>query len=65
MTGQQQQHDPTRQTPEAPRPPQQGKDVGPKIGCEQPGRGLDTGVDTGVDTGAIQPGASGDSAALD
>ena len=60
MTGQQQ-HDPTRQTPEAPRPPQQGKDVGPKIGREQPGRGLDT----GVDTGAIQPGASGDSAALD
>jgi len=61
MTGRQQQHDPTKQTPEAPRPPQQGKDVGPKIGREQPGRGLDT----GVDTGAIQPGASGDSAALD
>ena len=48
--------DPANRTPQAPRPPQQGKDVGPKLGRDQPGRGLDT----GVDTGAIQPGASGD-----
>jgi hypothetical protein len=53
--------DPKDTTPRAPRPPQQGKDIGPKLGRDQPGRGLDT----GVDTGAIQPGASGDSAALD
>jgi len=57
----QQQPDPTKATPEAPKPPQQGKDIGSKLGRDQPGRGLDT----GVDTGAIQPGASGDSAALD
>jgi len=49
--------DPTPSSPRAPRPPQQGKDIGPKLGRDQPGRGLDT--------GAIQPGASGDSAALD
>jgi hypothetical protein len=60
MTGQPQ-SDPTNPSPHAPRPPQQGKDVEPKLGRDQPGRGLDT----GVDTGAIQPGASGDSAALD
>ena len=61
MTDQRQQQTPPRPSPEAPRPPQQGKDTAPKIGREQPGRGLDT----GVDTGAIQPGASGDSTALD
>lgn len=60
MTGQPH-TDPAQPSPEAPRPPQEGKDVGPKLGRDQPGRGLDT----GVDTGAIQPGASGDSNALD
>ena len=60
MTGQPQ-RDPTNSSPEAPRPPQQGKDIAPKLGRDQPGRGLDT----GVDIGSIQPGASGDSAALD
>jgi hypothetical protein len=60
MTGQPQ-TDPTNPSPKAPRPPHEGKDVGPSLGRDQPGRGLDT----GVDTGAIQPGASGDSAALD
>jgi hypothetical protein len=62
MTGQHQpQRDPTDPSPHAPNPPQEGKDVGPKLGREQPGRGLDT----GVDTGAFQPGASGDSTAID
>lgn len=59
MTGHPQ-PDPINSSPQAPNPPQQGKDVGPKLGHDQPGRG----PDTGVDTGAIQPGASGDSAAL-
>ena len=53
--------DPASPAPRAPRPPQQGKDIGPKLGRDRPGRGLDT----GVDTGAIQPGASGNSNALD
>ena len=62
MTGQPHpQSDSIKPNPEAPRPPQQGKDIGPKLGRDQPGRGLDT----GVDIGSIQPGASGDSAALD
>jgi hypothetical protein len=60
MTGQPH-TDPAQPAPKAPRPPQEGKDVGPKLGRDQPGRGLDT----GVDTGAIQPGASGNSNALD
>jgi len=62
MTDQHQpQRDPTNPTPHAPNRPQQGKDIEPKLGRDQPGRGLDT----GVDTGAIQPGASGDSNAID
>jgi len=60
MTGQPH-PEPAKPAQTAPRPPQQGKDIAPKLGRDQPGRGLDT----GVDTGAIQPGASGDSAALD
>ncbi|HEY8003104.1 MAG TPA: hypothetical protein VIE16_02695 [Phenylobacterium sp.] len=53
---------PTLDTPRAPKPPHEGpKSSGPKLGRDRPGEGLDT----GVDTGAIQPGASGDSAALD
>lgn len=51
----------TEERPRAPRPPQQGKDIGPKLGRERPGRGLDT----GVDLGQIQPGASGDASPLD
>ena len=57
----QRQNDPTNPSPHAPKPPQQGKDVEPKLGRDQPGRDLDT----GVDTGAIQPGASGNSNAID
>jgi hypothetical protein len=49
-------HDPTNQSPKAPDPVQKGKVIEPKLGRDQPGRGLDT----GVDVGAIQPGASGD-----
>jgi hypothetical protein len=53
---------PTLNTPNAPKPAQQGpRDSEPKLGREQPGEGLDT----GVDTGAIQPGASGDASPLD
>jgi hypothetical protein len=62
MTGHPQQRDPTNSSPETPKPPQQGgPDIEPKLGREQPGRG----IDTGVDTGAIQPGASGDNSPLD
>ena len=53
--------DPTNPNPNAPQPPQQGKDMTDKLGRETPGRG----IDTGVDTGAIQPGASGDASPLD
>jgi hypothetical protein len=53
--------DPTNPSPNAPKPPQQGKDITPKLGRERPGRGLDT----GFNTGAIQPGASGDASPLD
>ena len=60
MTGQPH-TEPIKPAQKAPNQPKQGKDIAPKLGRDQPGRGLDT----GVDTGAIQPGASGDSAALD
>lgn len=61
MTDQPDRNPPTLDTPKAPRPPHEGpKPSGPKLGREEPGRGLDT----GVDTGAIQPGASGDNSAL-
>jgi hypothetical protein len=52
--------DPTNSSPQTPKPPQQGGNIGPKLGREKPGEGLDT----GVDTGAIQPGASGDASPL-